>query len=294
VQLPDVSGERAERVEEIAHDTATPAQLLLEEDRKGVGNSGPAEGVVVDVGAVAAQEGLVGEEAVFALVDGDAEPVAGANLGLDLQQQLPADGEETAANAADAAGPVFGDLVELEGRVVKDGLDGGDDAVVGVAHANAAADGTNLRLREAGGELADGVGVEDAVGVDGEDDFGCGVLECIADGAGLAAVDGVAAGADADVGEVALGLENPLVAVVDGAVVLGDDLEEFGGVVAAADALDGLVDGLAFVVTGKENADGREPGVVLADGCAAGGPLEDQAHEVLDDGDQQAEKHHQP
>ena len=105
-----------------------------------VGNGGPAESIVVDVGAVAAQQRLMREEAVFALVDGDAEPVAAADGRLDLQQQLAADGEEAAADAADAARPVLGDFVEMEGRVVDEGLDGGDDALVGIADADAAAD----------------------------------------------------------------------------------------------------------------------------------------------------------
>jgi hypothetical protein len=53
----------------------------------------------------------VGQEAVFALIDGDAEPVAAADGGLDFEQKLAAYGEEAAGDAADAARPVFGDLI---------------------------------------------------------------------------------------------------------------------------------------------------------------------------------------
>ena len=47
------------------------------------------------------------------------------------------------------------------------------------------------------------------------------------DRARLSAVDRVPAGADANVGEIALGFENPLVAVVDGTVVLGNHFQNF-------------------------------------------------------------------
>ena len=36
----------------------------------------------------------MGEETIFALVDGDAEPVAAANLGFDFEEKLATDGEE--------------------------------------------------------------------------------------------------------------------------------------------------------------------------------------------------------
>jgi hypothetical protein len=48
--------------------------------------------------------------------------------------------------------------------------------------------------------------VKDAVGVDGDDDFGGGMHEGVAYGARFAAVEFIAAGADGDVGEVALRL----------------------------------------------------------------------------------------
>jgi hypothetical protein len=169
-----------------------------------------------------------------------------------------------------------------------------DDAVVGITNADAAADRAKARLAEAGGEFADGVGMKDAVGVDGDDDFSVGVLKSVADGAGLAAVDGVAAGADADVGEVVLGLAYPLVTVVDGAVILGDNFKQVVGIVAAADAFDGLVDRLAFVVAGQKDADGGLKRLILTDLGAREGPLKDDPHKVLDDGDQEAKQHDQP
>src|SRR5580700_1641076 len=152
------------------------------------------------------------EEAVFALVDGDAEPVAAADFRLDLEKEFATNGKEAAADTADAASPVFRNFIDLEGGVVDKSLDGGDDAFVGVSDADAAADGADFWFGEAGCQFADGVGVKDAVGVDGDDHIGGGEQQRIADRAGFAAVDGVAAYADADVGEVALGFEHPFVA----------------------------------------------------------------------------------
>lgn len=68
-------------------------QLLFEKIRQSGGDGGPAKSVVVDVSAVAAQKGLMGEETVFALVDGYAEPVTAANFRLDFEEQLAADSE---------------------------------------------------------------------------------------------------------------------------------------------------------------------------------------------------------
>src|SRR5215472_7669907 len=109
------------------------------------------------------------EEAVFALADGNAEPVAGADGGLDLEQQLAADREEASANAADAARPVLRNFVELERRIINECLNGGDDIILGIADSDAATNRTHFRFREAGGQFADCVWMEDAVGVDRDD-----------------------------------------------------------------------------------------------------------------------------
>ena len=114
VQLPNVLWQAPQGEEEVAHGAVAPAKLLLEQDRDLVGNSSPAERVGVDVGAIAAQQRLMRQEAVFALVDWDAEPMAAADCRFNLQQQLAADGEQAAADAADAACPVLGDFVEVE------------------------------------------------------------------------------------------------------------------------------------------------------------------------------------
>lgn len=118
----------------------------------------------------------MGQKAVFPLVDGDAEPVTGTDGGFDLKQQFAANGEEASADATNTACPVLGNLVELEGGVVNDGLNGSDDVVVGVADADASPYGTNARLGKAGGQFADGVGMKDAVRVDGDNDFCLGVF----------------------------------------------------------------------------------------------------------------------
>ena len=204
-------------------------KLLLEELRQGVRHGRPAERVVVDVGSVAAQQGLVGQEAVFALVDRHAKPVAAANGRFNLEQKLAAYRKQAARYAADAARPVLGDLVKLKCREIDQRLNGGQGGLVGVANADPSADRAHARFSKARREFADRVRVKDAVRVDRDNNLGGGVLQCVANGACLAAVQGVAAGADADVREVLLRLEHPLIAVVGGAIVLRDDFEQLTG-----------------------------------------------------------------
>jgi len=57
--------------------------------------------------------------------------------------------------------------------------------------------------------------VEDAVGIDRDNYFGGGMFESITDGACFAAVELVAAGANGNVGEIALRFQDPLITVVD-------------------------------------------------------------------------------
>jgi hypothetical protein len=108
------------------------------------------------------------------------------------------------------------------------------------------------------------------------------VLQRVADCARFPAIDGVPARADVNVGEISLGFEHPLVAVVDRTVVLGDDFKLVTAIVALADALDGFVDGLALVEAGHENAHGGLIGVILLDFCAGERELENDPHHVLD------------
>src|SRR5215471_21404824 len=107
----------------MAQNALPPAQLLFEQ-LDGCGrNPGPAKRVVVDVSAVALKQDQVGHEAVFALVDGNAEPMALAYHRLDLQQQFPPDCKQTSADAAHAASPVLRNLIEVKRGVVDKRLD---------------------------------------------------------------------------------------------------------------------------------------------------------------------------
>ena len=125
--------------------------------------------------------------------------------------------------------------------------------------------------------------MKDAIRVDGNNDLGAGVLESITDRARLAAVHVISANADADVRKIALSFEHPLIAIIRGTIVLRDYLEEVTGIVTFADALDGLVDCLAFVVTRQQDTDCRLARIVFAYSSAGEGPLEYQSHKVLDD-----------
>ena len=86
VKFPDMLRQGSEGEEKVAHDAAPPAELLFEEHGESVGHSRPAERVIVDVRAVSPQQRLMGQEPVFALSDRDAEPVAGTDGRLDLEQ----------------------------------------------------------------------------------------------------------------------------------------------------------------------------------------------------------------
>jgi hypothetical protein len=149
VQLPNVLREAPESEEEVSYSTMSPAELLFEEDRDLIGNRSPAAGVGIDVCAITTQQRLMGEEAIFALVDRNAKPMATADYRLNLQQEFATDSEQAATNTADAASPVLGDFVEVERRVVDEGLYGSDDAVVGITDANPATYGTDAGLGKA-------------------------------------------------------------------------------------------------------------------------------------------------
>lgn len=154
------------------------------------------------------------EKAVFALIDGNSKPVAAANLWLYLKQQFAADGEKASADAAHAARPVLGNLVELERGVVDKRLDRGDSAGIGVPDSYPAAYGPDLWFGETGRQFPNRVRMKDAVRVDGDDDLARGVLQGIAHRARLASVLVIPAYPDLDVGEVTLRLEHPLVTLV--------------------------------------------------------------------------------
>jgi len=84
--------------------------------------------------------------------------VTGADGRLDFKQQFASNREKASADAADAASPVFRDFVEFECSVIDESLDGRDDAVVGIADADTAADGAHARLGKAGCQFADCIG----------------------------------------------------------------------------------------------------------------------------------------
>src|SRR5215472_3723430 len=164
----------------------------------------------------------MGKESVFTLADGNAEPVARANGRLDLEQQLAADGKQASADAAYAAGPVLRNLVKLEGGVINEGLNRGDDVVGRIADADTASDRSHRRLCEADGQFPNRLGMKNAVRINRDDDFSIRMLQRVANRTSFAAVNFIASRPDPDVGEISLCLLHPFVAVVGGAVVLRD------------------------------------------------------------------------
>lgn len=139
MQLENVLRKRAKREEEVTNNASPPAQLLLEKDRQCIGDRGPAERVVIDVGTITAQKCLVCQKSVFTLVNGNAKPMARANRGFDFQKQFAANGEQATTDAANTTRPIFRDLIEFECSVINDGLDRSNDVFVGIADPDAAA-----------------------------------------------------------------------------------------------------------------------------------------------------------
>src|SRR5208337_1952763 len=165
MQRPDMLWQRPQRVEKIAYDAPLPAQLLLEQLRQGGGHGGPAQRIIINVGAIPAQQRLMRKEPVFPLVHGNSKPVAAANLRLNLQQQLAPDGEQASADATHAARPILGNFIDLKRGVVDKRLDRGDRVFVRISYSDSAADRSDLRLRKASCQLPDRLRMKDAIGI---------------------------------------------------------------------------------------------------------------------------------
>src|SRR6202041_3727346 len=120
--------------------------------------------------------------------------------------------------------------------------------------------------------------MKDAIGIDRNYHLCRGVLQRIADGACLSAIDLVPASPYTYVCEIALCFEHPLVAIVGGTIILRDHFKFLVWIVALADALDRLVDRPAFVVAGHQHTDGWLIGVVLPGLCAGERKLQNDPH----------------
>ncbi len=294
MQLKDMLRKGPQGKKQIAQDALPPAQLLFEQLGQSHGNRSEAECIVVDIGSIAFEKNQVSHESVFALVDGNAKPVPLADHRLDPQQQFAPDGEEASADAAYASCPVFRDLIKMKRRIVDERLDCGDSPFIGVPDAHPATYPANVRFAETCREFTNSLRVKNAIGVHRDDNLGRGPLEAVAHGAGLAAVDRVASDDDADVGEIPLRPLHPQEAVVDRAVVLGDDFEPVIGIVAATDALNGFIDGPALVVAGQNDADCRLEPEIFPDLRAGNRPLKNGPEGVFEDRNQQRKKQYEP
>lgn len=102
-------------------------------------------------------------------------------------------------------------------------------------------------------------------------------------GSGLSAVFCVATDANANVRKILLSLEEPLVAIIYRAVVLSDYFELVIGIVALADALNRLVNGLPFVVAGQQNAYRRPVRIIFFDASAGPRPPQNSGHQTPED-----------
>src|SRR5581483_7375189 len=250
--------------------------------------------VVIDVSPIAAQQRLMCEEAVFALVYRNAEPVARAYRWLDFKQQFAANGKQASADAAHGARPVFGNLIHLERGIVDHRLNSGDDIFIRIANADSSTYRANSGLREAGGQFANCVRMKNAIGVDGDDYFRLRKLQGVANRACLTAVNFISSNSNTDIGEVALRFEEPFVAVVNRTVILRDYFEFAAWIVASSNALDFLVDGFALVKAGHQHADGWLVSVILLRPGARESKLQDYSHDILHHRDQKAKRQDEP
>jgi len=287
-------GQGSKSKEKVAHNAAPPPELLFKQYGERVRHRGPAERVIVDISSVAPQQRLMRQEPVFPLIHGNTEPVACADRRLDLKQQRAPYSEQAPADTAHTASPILRNLIKLERGVVNDRLNGGDHTVVGVSDSHPAADRPHARLREAGSQLSNRVRMEDAIRIDRNDNLCRGVLQRIADRARLPAIDLIPPRPYAYVGEIALRLEHPLVAIVDRTVVLRDHFKVPVRIVALADALDRLVDRPAFVVARHQHAHGWLIRVVLPGLGAGKRKFHNDPHQIRDHGDQQAKNEDEP
>src|SRR5580704_2565202 len=234
------------------------------------------------------------QESVFALIHWYAKPMPRANRRLNFLQKLTPDREQTSADAAHTARPVLGNLVKLEGRVVNHRLNRGNDAVIRVSYSNSAAHRPDVRLAEARCQLGNCVWMKNAIRIDRNYDLCRGLLHRIANRSRLSAVRRIAPRPYAYVGEVALRPEHPLEAVVHRTVVLRNHFKFFRGIVALADALDRLVDRLTFVEARHQHAYCGLVAVIFLYFRARERHLQNDSHDVLHHGNQQAKNHDQP
>ncbi len=251
MQLPRV----AEADHEVGDVRALPAQLLVEitaQVRRGLRE---AERVHRQARLVAALDDLMGEEAVLAVLDRDAEDVAVLEHRLELEQHLAAIRGQTARQAQHLIERALEVLQMLLAEVVLDRLQSREPVLVRVRDVDAAADRGDLGAGEARDELAQRGWIDDHVGVDRDDHLGARGTHGGVDALALAHVEFVAQ--HTNVAERGGGLARPFAAVVGGAIVDHRDLELVGGIVELDEALDGVVDRAAFVEQRDDDRDRR-------------------------------------
>ena len=223
-----------------------PAAELATADAPILGDLFVALGAVDVGGAPAVEEEGEGDVGVF-----------GERFGVPS-----ADGAESGcADAADGAAELGGEAEVvaglLDGLIAGGALEGeeaGEEAVADVVGDDAAHDGTDFGVKEGRGEHFEDGATGDIVGVEHEVDFAGGVDGGFDEGGWFAAGafgsmvgldEGVTAGEIVDDGAGRVG----------GAVIDGDDFEEFPVVVAIDDSLEDVAGDTLFVVHGDEDGD---------------------------------------
>jgi len=173
-----------------------------------------------------------------------------------------ADGAEgSGANATDGAAELGGEA-EVEAGLL-DGLvaggafkrkKAGEEAVADVVGDDAAHDGADFGVEEGRGEHFEDGAAGDVVGVEHEVDFAGGVDGGFDESGGFAA-DAFGAMVGLDEGVAAGEIVDDGAGAVGGAVIDGDDFEEFPVVVAIDQSLEDVTGNALFIVHGDEDRD---------------------------------------
>ena len=248
------------------------------------GDVGPDDGGGLKGDFVAFAEDEVGEGAVF----GDGGGLAAPGLVVPVVQDGfdggAAIGGEGAGGAEDRTYLALVSAGEVEGEDEAGAHHAGEDASGTVEDFDVAGDGADAGVTGDGGdEAAEGVALDDGIGIHRHQYIAGGEREADPQALPLAAVFIHANCADA-IGMAFGGGFHVEPSVVFGAVIDGDDLHFFAGVVGAGDGVDGLADVGAFVVGGDDDGDGGEVGIGEGGHGAVG-----HDHNGADEGDHEHE-----
>src|SRR5487761_462597 len=218
-----------------------PAETLANQGFDRVGDFGVTDGVFVIENFPAVAANGEGEVSVFG--DGVSRKAAARAHGFG------APGADGAGNHGNAIQQIESALFEILAGDVFQGLPAREPAIA-IHDFNVAGDGSHAGAGEMADESRNGVGVDDGVGVNGDDDFARGFGKSMIERGGFSVVQ---LANEADAGIAAEGFEDAVAGLVNGAIVNDDDFEL--GVTRSERGTNRVHDDSLFVIGGNEHAD---------------------------------------